>query len=1245
MNLEEFNRKYRKKEEDFSEPSNTLDFLSKPVAESNTDSAFKDMFEEDTRKGDKLKKDDLYRRDRLNKIRQYMISKKGANYMDADKETVVEDFVDSMRRFNTNIVATAGEARFINKADDDTKRIAKDAYEIYDSLGNVFVNDGIFGAVDGVKDYIFSIATDPTNYIGLLTGGLGKASALGVSEGSKAAIKASVAAAARRASASGATKEAAKKAGKEAADAMTAKLTGGSYTKASMKRAADAAAKRARARIRLQAAQRAIREATVEGGEAVVKDKGKDVTVKFGKKQAAKKAVIQTTAIDALLAGVQDIATQDIYHDVGAQDKFSAAQTAMALALGGIGGGLHYTFGKFDGMSGLSEAMDNAKAASRAEEFPLKRFKAEKAALSKLKKDKAPKAQIRKQQTLVNRLAREAVAAPILKQKSIKQAADQMKKDIRDWNTKVQTGKATFEDADGNQIMPESLLSKIMLGYTPDGKEALGIKGPVEVGGLAKIFKDNGVKFSKKTKISDVMTNLLHYMDKDDLTEISDLFRQHTNIELGTLHSLPVELGDVISATVSGAGSTLSVMSSVRRAVDGGVVSGNELLVETLNSKEVQDELAKEFGKDIMAGKKTPKYGAYIQNIWKRLLVSSPATTAANVAGFAQFYGGQGVADLFSTGMLGIAGVGAATTGNKNLSKELFRQARVYKDLQAQKMKNFLDPMSTYESFIDLMDSIGDNKQVKSLLFETIGGGIERTAKRYDMDIDNTVLKKAEIFADASMMITGVRAQDTFTKSQMFMTELDKYIRLKYGKEDANISLISVLKSGDMSKIDDDVIGGAVDTTLRSVFSKDYTTDDQYLGFAAKFVEQASNTPLLGTVIPFGRFMNNVVATAYQWSPVSFLPVAARIAKAGGKDIKANEAMARSLVGTSALVMAMQMDDERQKKGLGVNEVEISGSVVDIRNVFPFSLFLAVGRGANLNRKGESIPPELKEEILNQLAIGQVARDAQFGNDLFNVFDYFTGDGSDRGKALDGLYKSLGNIAAGATRPLDAVNRSVGYLAGNDIAKDVRQAEGVNKFTQSASKYFDNILEVLIGESETLTGENLRVSSREGDIYDANPLARILGLNIKRGKTATEQAYTLSELQTWKADQRSQIPMYDRIFNETLAPVLERRMSQLIRSKSFKEADLTRKRARVKQELKEAKKHVRDHFNITGSEGFLEQQRYNASNKGSKEQQKKALRIMKERGVDADLKDFNYREVQMYKSIIDHFNLEVELGL
>lgn len=300
-----------------------------------------------------------------------------------------------------------------------------------------------------------------------------------------------------------------------------------------------------------------------------------------------------------------------------------------------------------------------------------------------------------------------------------------MQEAIKSWSEKVRSGKEELAKGEGNQIMPESLLSQIMLGYTPSEKAAS--KEPIKVGGLAKIFNENGIKFSKKTKVSDVMTNLLQYMPEKELKVLSKLFKQETSIDLGATASLPIELGDIIAATTSSAGSTLSVMASVRRATDAGVVSGNEILAQTLAAKEVRDNLDE---KGMLAAiTRKAKVGAYAQNIWKRLLVSSPATTAANVAGFAQFYAGQGVADLFASGQLGIAAVGAASVGKTKLSKELFRQSRVYRDIQTQKMKNFVDPMSTYESFMSLMDEIGDNKEAKSLLFETIGGGVERTAK------------------------------------------------------------------------------------------------------------------------------------------------------------------------------------------------------------------------------------------------------------------------------------------------------------------------------------------------------------------------------------------------------------------------------------------------------------------------------------------------------------------------------------
>ena len=107
------------------------------------------------------------------------------------------------------------------------------------------------------------------------------------------------------------------------------------------------------------------------------------------------------------------------------------------------------------------------------------------------------------------------------------------------------------------------------------------------------------------------------------------------------------------------------------------------------------------------------------------------------------------------------------------------------------------------------------------------------------------------------------------------------------------------------------------------MFSKDYTTNDQLLGEAARFVEKASNTPGLGTIIPFGRFMNNVVATAYQWGPASLLPAASRIARE--QDMQAVEAMSRALVGTSGLGLAMLYSEKQEKQGLAFNEINTGG--------------------------------------------------------------------------------------------------------------------------------------------------------------------------------------------------------------------------------------------------------------------------------------------------------------------------------
>ena len=268
------------------------------------------------------------------------------------------------------------------------------------------------------------------------------------------------------------------------------------------------------------------------------------------------------------------------------------------------------------------------------------------------------------------------------------------------------------------------------------------------------------------------------------------------------------------------------------------------------------------------------------------------------------------------------------------------------------------------------------------------------------------------------------------------------------------------------------------------------------------------------------------------------------------------------------------------------------------------------------------------------MAVGQLARDAQFGNDLNNLLDVMiNADEGARGASVDAFARVFGNFAAGFTRPLDAINKTVGFAMGTDTAKDVRQADTAGLFTQSATKYFDNILGAFIDKTDTITGEDLRVATREGDVYDANPFARIFGLTIKQGRTAAETAYSMSEMQPWTANERTKLPAYDRAFNAMLAPVLERQTSLLLNTKEFKDGDLTKRRAMLKKVMRDAKKQIRDRMDkgYTTGENVKLRMVAKANSIGNKELRREAAKAMKERfGIDGSLEDYTLAELDLF---------------
>ena len=1113
--------------------------------------------------GRKYKKDDLKTGKAARDIRDYMVRRAGKKYReggDIDNDRLVEDFVDHWRFFDSNVIGTAGEARFIATASEEDKLATKRAIELYDGLGNVFVNDGFYGAVDGAWDYVQAAASDPSNYIGLLTGGMAKAGALGGSQATKALVRKAAREAGLKAMKATGSREAAEAASKEAVESALARHSLEFVKTKAAREAVDKLAIIEKNNFKRRQADKAAKK---------VYDKAA--------RKADTKALGITTATDALVAMAQDYTIQGLRMEVGAQEEYSALQTGASSVLGGLAGGAQLLGRAFKGSSGLAEADAMLRGSAKATEA----------------KEAAEKA-----------ITREVgLSKPLLGEQGSKEAGDSVLEGVRTWKEKWQAGRRVYS----NETTEADLLKRIVLGSDGKGKKD----------GIVKLFRDQGLKLPGNATISDALTNVIQHMPQKQLEEINEMLKP-THMTLGDMAGSRAKLQDLVANESNRAGQVLNVFSQAKRMLDSNIVVADDILREATEG--VIERESKEADK--MQGL------AYGQNIWRRMLVSSPATTAANVAGFSNYAVGSTLADLLAGTALSLKALGQ--TGAKR--QETLRVGRVYRNMVGTKMRYLADPFTTHDAYMKFLE---ENSTAGKVLFETVTGGVEKSATRFGMDPDSKWFKGAEWMADTANKATGVSIQDTFTKSQMFMSELDKYLQIN-----KKITLRDAINGGDTSMIDNDVIGAALDGTMKSVFSKDYTKGDNVaLSSVAKMVETTSNIPGLGTVFPFGRFMNNVVATAYEWGPGGIIEGAKAIAFKDKRNLTTLEAVSRSTVALSAIGMAAWYDKEKLDKGMASTDIEVAGGqVADIKNVYPLSLLLVSGRIARFWWDEQPIPKELKQEWLNQMAIGQVARDVQFGNDLFAIMDFMDpSSGNEAGASWDAAWKTGGNILAGFTRPLDAINRSVGLITDSDVAKDVRQARGSDVLTQSATKYVDNIFELFTQDVEAITGEELRVATREGALQDPNPAARIAGLVIKPPQNATELAYGMSEMMTFTANARSKNPAYDKAFNTFLAPMLDRVAEDLLKDDKFTKGSVDQRRRRLKTELTKLKSVVREYMKTSRRDGVaIEAMRKDAMTKGSPGARRSALKLLKSKGVEAPLRDLGYTELQLY---MDHVKI------
>ena len=639
------------------------------------------------------------------------------------------------------------------------------------------------------------------------------------------------------------------------------------------------------------------------------------------------------------------------------------------------------------------------------------------------------------------------------------------------------------------------------------------------------------------------------------------------------------ELLDNVAAMESSGGTAMNMASQaarrintntvVRQANDSDILKGAKaMLDDKSNIGLVERVKGGEPGKD-------PHQIKYWTSLWRRNLVAHPATTFLNIKGWGQAQFARTASDAMYGTAKGLA------TGDWSYTSNL-----------KFKLKSLMDPSASVKEFEELLRFAP--QKVKEAIHRETFGGIGAIDQRELFGVPHTWLNEGmERYTNLASKVSLMQVQDTWTKSLSGISELDKQLRLKYKK-----GLDEVIDAGDYQLLDEDVWMKAMEVAQKDTFSWDYQMDvNNFMGGMAKFTETFSNTPGLGVIFPFGRFVNNNLGFYTQYSPIGFASLASRMAKKGVKGAAADlgggdrlgEAVAKSMFGTATMAYLMNVAYEGYEEGFTWSQVETDNTqIIDEALQAPGSLFRLSGRIAESFRKTGSIETELWGELADQLGPGGVVQEISGPNAFKDFARFMERDATDEDRdfihsilsieVAKHLAGGAADLASGFTRPLDPLNQLAShYEMGNPAQIDRRQAEpGKDAAMQNFTRYVDNIIEGVTGED---IGTPKRSISHEGDIINPSPMGRIgLGEQESQPLSFAKRVLAKVDKPEWLADARTGNPKADHITNDIAAPYFESQAKWLWNSEEFQNSSIQEQRESVNLILNDVKSFVRSHM-------------------------------------------------------------------
>ena len=648
------------------------------------------------------------------------------------------------------------------------------------------------------------------------------------------------------------------------------------------------------------------------------------------------------------------------------------------------------------------------------------------------------------------------------------------------------------------KVEKKKLIEGTTIGAKISKEEKTYIESKIITKGYLSVLRDAGFVFHpdmiEKYKVSGILGQAIKYLPDDVLKKLVKSYEERTGKSLHLGDNFNVNPGEVLSArfidTVSVTGKFLNLPSKAVR----------EIMMD------IDDDVgnALKIAMETMPKTKDPAAILFLMSNYKRILTSHPATTGANLKGFAALSFMDSVSELMS-GLIHLTQV----PYQKFLNKDDEKLQRAINGAAS----NFFSSVNRFQGILapDLpmeyaMKVIDMNPTVAAKLFRDIAGdgGIRSGVKSYDLDPQGLLFPLAKTLdgvTKGTQTVALVRLQDEYTKLISFGINLDKFIIDSYGVSPAQFWRRPDIATEMFTPKFKLILEKATYQTLRQTASVNWTKLNKMHGQnffreLARVQSNISNKTIGGFALPFGDFNNTVIANFGDFSGINFLRF--MFLRHGLKKEldPATQDTTTALAKASAaytLIFLRTFYGENSgiskvDEGRAFNQnYSVDGNLQDSLYDWPqmqFDLVAQIlahglsGGGRDFkkdieafdgnpleikeymmkNFRRENIPSELVEKLSAAVLTGAY-------KDLDKIYNFVTRDflgminGTNPKDVDEFLFESLGTvvgrISSGFMRPVEPVNMVFNLLRFDGKVPDLKQG---NKTYNEAFKYINSLL-------------------------------------------------------------------------------------------------------------------------------------------------------------------------------------------